>query len=118
MLHVGENSQLFYELSKRSQTEEFAQKYKKRAKIEPKNAEMKRFHGLARARGHGLLSVSYQAKLTAIAVNLKRISKLISPLKSLFSAFIVIFFAQNLKMGLYTRKNATFSVVSDGPYMS
>lgn len=101
MLHVGENSQLFYELSKRSQTEEFAQKYKKRAKIEPKNAEMKRFHGLARARGHGLLSVSYQAKLTAIAVNLKRISKLISPLKSLFSV-IITFFTQNFKkMGLY-----------------
>lgn len=94
MLHVGENSQLFYELSKRSQTEEFARKYKKRAKIESKNAEMKRFHGLARARGHGLLSVSFQTKLTVIAVNLKRISKLISPLKPLFSV-MTTFFSQS-----------------------
>lgn len=39
---------------------------------------MKRFHGLARARGYGLRSVSLQAKLTAIAVNLKRIAKMVS----------------------------------------
>ncbi|MBQ7707365.1 MAG: hypothetical protein IJT72_06265, partial [Lachnospiraceae bacterium] len=42
------------------------------------NAEMKRFHGLARARGYGLRSVSLQAKFTALAVNLKRIAKLVS----------------------------------------
>jgi len=82
-LHVSDNAPLFYELSKRAQTDEFLEKYKKRAKIEPKNAEMKRFHGLARARGYGLKSVSFQAKLTAIAVNLKRISKLISSLNDL-----------------------------------
>lgn len=84
-LHISDNAPLFYELSMRSQTPEFLEKYKKRAKIEPKNAEMKRFHGLARARGYGLKSVSFQAKLTAIAVNLKRISKLISPLYDSFS---------------------------------
>ena len=39
---------------------------------------MKRFHGLARAKWYGLESVSKQAKLTAIAVNLKKIAKLIS----------------------------------------
>lgn len=39
-----------------------------------KNGEMKRFHGLSRARGWGLRSVLFQAKLTAIAVNLKRIA--------------------------------------------
>ena len=39
---------------------------------------MKRFHGLARARGYGLRSVSLQAKFTALAVNLKRIAKLVS----------------------------------------
>ena len=35
---------------------------------------MKRFHGLSRARGWGLRSILFQAKLTAIAVNLKRIA--------------------------------------------
>jgi len=38
---------------------------------------MKRFHGLARAIGWGLRSMSFQAKFTAIAVNLKRIANLI-----------------------------------------
>jgi len=38
---------------------------------------MKRFHGLVRARGWGLRSMTIQAKLTAIAVNLKRIAALI-----------------------------------------
>ena len=52
--------------------------YKNRAIIEPKNAEMKRFHGLARAGGYGLVSVEKQVILTVIAVNLKRICKLIS----------------------------------------
>jgi hypothetical protein len=46
--------------------------------VEWKNAEMKRFHGLARATGWGLRSMSFQAKFTAIAVNLKRIANLIS----------------------------------------
>ena len=86
-LHISDNAPLFYELSQRSKTQEFYEKYKKRAKIEPKNAEMKRFHGMARARGYGLRSVSIQAKLTAIAVNLKRISKLISPKKPSFFQF-------------------------------
>lgn len=39
---------------------------------------MKRFHGLDRARGYGLKSVSTQAKLTAIVANLKRIAALLS----------------------------------------
>jgi Transposase DDE domain len=67
-----------YELSQQQKTEEFKEKYKKRASIEGKNTELKRFHGLSRARGYGLLSVSTQSKLTAIVVNLKRIAALIS----------------------------------------
>jgi len=59
-------------------TEEFKKEYRKRARIEGKNAELKRFYGLARAKGYGLLVVSKQAKLTVIAVNLKKIAKLIS----------------------------------------
>ena len=98
-LHVSDNAPLFYELSQRSKTQEFYEKYKKRAKIEPKNAEMKRFHGMARSRGYGLRSVSIQAKLTAIAVNLKRISRLISPKNTLiFQIFKFIFQKSEMKI--------------------
>lgn len=75
-LEVSLNTAQLYEASQRQKSEEFLTKYKKRAAQESKNAEMKRFHGLARARGYGLRSVTQQAKLTAIAVNLKRIAAL------------------------------------------
>lgn len=78
ILNLGENAAEYYEHNQWTKTEEFKEGYKKRAKIEPKNAELKRFHGLDRARGYGLKSVSTQTKLTVIAVNLKRICKLIS----------------------------------------
>lgn len=76
-LHVSLDTAQLYALSQRQKTPEFLEKYKKRAAQEWKNAEMKRFHGLARARGFGLIGVATQAKLTAIAVNLKRIAALI-----------------------------------------
>lgn len=75
--HVSENTPVFYEESQRQKTEEFRRKYRQRASIEWKNGEMKRFHGLARATGWGMRSMAFQAKLTAIAVNLKRIANLI-----------------------------------------
>lgn len=77
-LHVGKNTPKYYEYSQFNKTEEFKKEYKKRAKIEGKNAEMKRFHGLARAKGYGLVAVSKQTKLTVIAVNLKKIAKIFS----------------------------------------
>ncbi len=55
------------------------------------NGEMKRFHGLSEARGYGLKSISLQAKLTALAVNLKRIAKLVCPL-NLFNFYKVAIF--------------------------
>ncbi len=76
-LDVAASAPLFYEKSQEQKQPEFQEKYKKRAAHEWKNAEMKRFHGLVRARGWGLRSMSIQAKLTAIAVNLKRIAALI-----------------------------------------
>ena len=76
-LTVAISAPLFYEKSQEQKQPEFQEKYKKRAAHEWKNAEMKRFHGLVRARGWGLRSMSIQAKLTAIAVNLKRIAALI-----------------------------------------
>ncbi|KAB3534069.1 hypothetical protein F8154_09770, partial [Alkaliphilus pronyensis] len=57
---------------------------------EGKNAELIRFHGLCRARGYGLLSVSKQSKLAAIAVNIKRISALASSFLSIFKAKIKV----------------------------
>lgn len=76
-LDVAATAPLFYEKSQEQKQPEFQEKYKKRAAHEWKNAEMKRFHGLVRARGWGLRSMSIQAKLTAIAVNLKRIAALV-----------------------------------------
>lgn len=77
VLIVGLNTAEYYEYSQQEKTSEFKEKYKKRACQEWKNAEMKQFHGLERARGYGLKSMSRQAKLTAIAVNLKRIAGII-----------------------------------------
>ena len=74
---ISENTPAYYQESQRQKSQEFLEKYKKRASEEWKNAEMKRFHGLARAKGWGLRSMTFQAKFTAIAVNLKRIANLI-----------------------------------------
>jgi len=78
ILQVGLNASEYYEISKYQKTEEFKEKYKKRASIKGKNAELKRFHGLSRARGYGLIGVSKQSKIAAIAVNIKRIAAILS----------------------------------------
>lgn len=72
VLPVGMNNSELYEHSQFTKSKEFLERYKIRARIEPKNSEMKRFHGLDRANGYGLQSVLLQAFFTAIAVNLKR----------------------------------------------
>ena len=77
-LKVAASAPMFYERSQEQKQPEFQEKYKKRSAQEWKNGEMKRFHGMARARGWGLRSIRIQVKLTAIAVNLKRIAALIS----------------------------------------
>lgn len=79
-LVVGASAPLFYEKSQEQKTPEFQEKYKKRSAQEWKNGEMKRFHGMVRARGWGLRSVSTQVKLTVIAVNIKRIAALVDNL--------------------------------------
>ncbi|WP_170233419.1 transposase [Sporomusa termitida] len=81
------------EHSQLAKSDQFKLKYKKRASHEWKNGEMKRFHGLDRARGYGLKSMSLQAKLTALAVNLKRIAALISFCGHAFMQQIVNFAA-------------------------
>jgi len=87
ILRIGLNTNEFYEISQYQKTKEFIEKYTKRATIEGKNAEVKIFHGLDKARGYGLVSMSIQSKLTAIAVNLKRISGIISSLFDIYRVF-------------------------------
>ena len=79
---VGLNAGEYYEHNQWAKTEDFKEEYKKRAEIEWKNGELKRFHGLDRADGYGLRSVRIQAKLTALAVNLKRIARIVSSVSS------------------------------------
>ena len=88
ILHIGLNTAEFYEYSQKQKTPEFLEKYKLRSAHEWKNGELKRFHGLDRARGYGLKAISMQAKLTVLAVNLKRIAGLYTLLLKEFSADI------------------------------
>lgn len=88
ILHIGLNTAEFYEYSQKQKTSEFLEKYRLRAAHEWKNGELKRFHGLNRARGYGLKAMSMQAKLTALAVNLKRIAGLYTLLLTEFAATI------------------------------
>lgn len=97
ILAIGLNTTEFYGISQQQKTDEFKEKYKKRASIEGKNAELKRFHGLSRARGYGLKGVSTQAKLAAIAVNIKRIAAIVS---SSFTSFFELLMEFNLNLSL------------------
>ncbi len=63
------------EAIKYNSTEEYKEDMKMRSHIEPKQAEMKRFHGLKRAIYRGLDRVNIQEIYTAIVVNLKRMVK-------------------------------------------
>ena len=90
-LTVSVNAPIYYEMSQKQKEKEFLEKYKKRSSQEWKNSEMKRFHGLSRARGWGLRSMLFQAKLTAIAVNLKRIVAIVGEKTSKAIAFLSLF---------------------------
>jgi IS5 family transposase len=52
--------------------ERYYRRKKKRGRVEAKFAEMKNHHGLDRARYWGLAKMKFQALMTAIAVNVKR----------------------------------------------
>ena len=99
-LLVGLNAGDYYVHSQWAKTEAFAEAYKKRTGIESKNAQLKIYHGLSRAKGFGLRSVTIQAKLAAIAVNLKRIAAIISS----DNPFLFVAFAIQWKKFI----NATF----------
>jgi hypothetical protein len=59
-------------------TDEFKTKRKERYKIEAKNGEMKQAHGFEKCKYKGLFGMQIQAHFTSIAVNIKRIVRLIS----------------------------------------
>jgi len=100
-LEVGINTADYYEHSQRANMPEFKEKYRKRSSHEWKNGEMKRFHGLDRARGYGLKSMSMQAKLTVLAVNLKRIAALVS---FLFE-YLLLFFRESTQLTIIENNN-------------
>jgi hypothetical protein len=94
MLQIGVNTPELYEYSQRAKTPEFLEEYRRRAKVEPKNAEMKRFHGLNRAKGYGLKSVRIQAKLTALVV--KRIARMVSASNGLYALVFKLLYCKLL----------------------
>jgi IS5 family transposase len=74
---IGKHHGLVMEAKEYNKTQDFKDDMKQRAHIEPKNAEMKRFHGMARARYWGLPKVNVQFIITAIVVNVKRLANVI-----------------------------------------
>lgn len=62
-------------------TEEFAELYAERYKIEAKNAELKSCYGYDTARGCGLLGMTIQGASTMFLANMKRIFKLEKEMK-------------------------------------
>ena len=74
---IGKHHDLMIEAKEYNKTQDFKDDMKERAHIEPKNAEMKRFHGMARARYWGLPKVNVQFIITAIVVNVKRLANVI-----------------------------------------
>ena len=118
ILEVGMYTSEFYRISQEQKSDTFKEKYKNRACHEGKNGEMKIHHGLSRARGYGLRSMSTQAKLTAIAVNLKRIaSKLSSKLDTIIEFLVskVYNYIKILNYATREKNRGTFSVVSLNP---
>src|SRR5659263_668253 len=74
---IGKHHELIMEAKEYNKTQAFKDDMKERAHIEPKHAEMKRFHGMARARYWGLSKVNVQFIITAIVVNVKRLANVI-----------------------------------------
>jgi transposase len=74
---IGPHYEIIMEAKEYNKTEEFNEDMKERAHIEPKHAEMKRYHGLERARYWGLTKLNIQSIITAITVNLKRLANVL-----------------------------------------
>jgi len=69
---ISEHYELLKKAREYNKTDDFKEDMKQRAHIEPKQGEMKRYHGLQRAKYWGLPKMNIQATISAIVVNVKR----------------------------------------------
>jgi transposase len=69
---ISEHYDLLKKAREYNKTDDFKEDLKQRAHIEPKQGEMKRYHGLQRAKYWGLPKMNIQATISAIVVNVKR----------------------------------------------
>ena len=92
-------AELYQEQIRFEGTDEFKLHSRRRPLIEHKNAELKRYHGLARAKYRGLSRMRIQAILTAFVVNAKRMTKLLNEMQPTSSnegaAFFLNIFESN-----------------------
>ncbi len=65
---IGPYHDLIVEAKKYNETQDFNDDMKERAHIEPKHSEMKRNHGMVRAKYWGISKVNIQLIITAITV--------------------------------------------------
>jgi transposase len=75
-IRIGESHAELMEAEVYNRTDGFRKDMKLRQAVEGKLSEMKRYHGLRRARFRGLKKFSLQCYFTAVAVNIKRWIKL------------------------------------------
>lgn len=75
---INKHYAVFEEAKRYSKSQDYKDDMRMRAHIEPKQGEMKRFHGLERAKFWGIEKLNVQALLTGIVVNLKRFVNLSS----------------------------------------
>lgn len=75
---INKHYPIFEGAKRYGKSQDFKDDMKMRAHIEPKQGEMKRFHGLKRAKFWGIEKLNVQATLTGIVVNLKRFVKMSS----------------------------------------
>lgn len=74
---IGKHPELIKKAKEYNKTHDFKDDMKERAHIEPKQAEMKRFHGMARAKYWGIAKTNIQMIITAITVNVKRLANVV-----------------------------------------
>ena len=70
---ISKHYELLLKAREYNKTDYFKEDMKQRSHIEPKQGEMKRYHGLQRAKYWGLPKMNMQAIISAIAVNVKRL---------------------------------------------
>lgn len=74
---IGKHHEQIMKAKEYNKTQEFKADMKERSHIEPKQAEMKLLHGLARAKYWGLPKMNIQSIITGITVNVKRLANIV-----------------------------------------